>query len=53
MERLLDSKMPQEVSRLVMLIEKNRLEFLNSRDDHDKIIEKIENKMNAKPEDKP
>lgn len=45
-ERLLDSKMPQEVSRLVMLIEKNRLEFLNSRDDHDKIIEKIENKMN-------
>jgi len=53
MERLLDSKMPQEVSRLVMLIEKNRLEFLNSRDDHDKIIEKIENKMNAKPEDNP
>jgi hypothetical protein len=42
MERYLESKMPEEVNRLVMLIDKNRLEFLDSRDDHSKMIEKLE-----------
>ena len=45
LERLLESKMPEEVNRLVMMIEKNRLEFLNARDDTEKQITVIESKI--------
>jgi hypothetical protein len=43
-ERLMDSKMPEEVNRLIMQIEKNRLEFLDSRDNLEKQIAVLENK---------
>ena len=46
-ERLMDSKMPEEVNRLVMQIEKNRLEFLDSRDNLEKQIAVLENKEAA------
>jgi hypothetical protein len=45
LERLLESKMPEEVNRLVMMIEKNRLEFLDARDDTEKQITQIESKI--------
>ena len=48
MERYLESKMPEEINRLVMLIDKNRLEFLDSRDDHSKMIEKLESQLLGK-----
>jgi hypothetical protein len=47
LERLLESKMPEEVNRLVMMIEKNRLEFLDARDDTEKQITQIENKITS------
>ena len=47
LERLLESKMPEEVNRLVMMIEKNRLEFLDSRDNTEKQITLIESKIPA------
>ena len=37
--------MPEEVNRLVMMIEKNRLEFLDARDTTEKQITQIEGKM--------
>jgi DNA-directed RNA polymerase beta subunit len=49
MERLLESKMPEEVNRLVMLIEKNRLEFLDARDNQEKQLAAMEGKINTKP----
>jgi hypothetical protein len=36
MERLLESKMPEEVNKLLMQMEKNHLEFLDAKDTHDK-----------------
>ena len=48
-ERLMDSKMPEEVNRLVMQIEKNRLEFLDSRDNLEKQIAVLETKKSAPP----
>jgi hypothetical protein len=45
MERLLETKMPEESSRLLMLIERNRLEFLDSRDTHEKLFAKIEERL--------
>lgn len=45
MERLLETKMPEETSRVLMLIEKNRLEFLDARDTHDKQIAELELKL--------
>jgi hypothetical protein len=45
MERLLETKMPEETSRVLMLIEKNRLEFLDARDTHDKQIQELEAKL--------
>lgn len=36
LEKVLESRLPQEHEQLVMLIDKNRLEFLNARDDHEK-----------------
>ena len=47
LERLLESKMPEEVNRLVMMIEKNRLEFLDARDDTEKQITQIESKITS------
>lgn len=48
-ERLMESKMPEEVNRLVMQIEKNRLEFLDSRDNLEKQIAVLETKEAARP----
>ena len=48
-ERLMESKMPEEVNRLVMQIEKNRLEFLDSRDNMEKQIAVLETKMEDPP----
>lgn len=45
MERYLETKMPEESNRLLMLIDKNRLEYLDSRDNHDKAIAQIESKI--------
>ena len=45
LERLLESKMPEEVNRLVMMIEKNRLEFLDSRDTTEKQMTQMEGKI--------
>ena len=53
LERLLESKMPEEVNRLVMMIEKNRLEFLDARDDTEKQITLIENKISSVEKEQP
>ena len=53
LERLLESKMPEEVNRLVMMIEKNRLEFLDARDDTEKQITLIENKISSVDKEQP
>jgi hypothetical protein len=45
MERYLENKVPEESNRLLMLIEKNRLEYLDSRDNHDKAIAQLEAKI--------
>ncbi len=45
LERLLESKMPEEVNRLAMMIEKIRLESLNARDETKKQIMVIESKI--------
>jgi len=45
MERYLENKVPEESNRLLMLIEKNRLEYLDSRDTHDKAIAQLESKI--------
>jgi hypothetical protein len=49
LERLLESKMPEEVNRLVMMIEKNRLEFLDTRDTTEKQITQLEGKVVSGP----
>lgn len=53
LERLLESKMPEEVNRLVMMIEKNRLEFLDARDDTEKQITQIESKITLNDKQQP
>ena len=53
LERLLESKMPEEVNRLVMMIEKNRLEFLDARDDTEKQITQIESKITSVDKQQP
>ena len=45
LERMFDSKMPAEYNKIVMLVEKNRLEFLDARDDQEKQISQIEAKL--------
>lgn len=45
MERLLETKMPEETSRVLMLIDKNRLEFLDARDTHEKQLQALEQKL--------
>ncbi len=50
-ERMMESKMPEEVNRLVMQIEKNRLEFLDSRDNIEKQITALETKVVAPKEE--
>ena len=45
MERYMESKMPEEVNGIIMLIEKNRLEFLDARDTLDKQVASLEVKL--------
>jgi hypothetical protein len=52
-ERMLESKMPEEVNRLIMQIEKNRLEFLDSRDNLEKQISALEAKAGSPPSEPP
>ena len=47
LERVFDSRLPEEHTKLTMVLEKNRLEFLDAKDDHDKMLKAVDQKQQA------